>query len=82
MNGEAAMTTRASRHEKKKQIAAEIVIPSAASVKIPAASVVSPFTAAMSSYMMFVRIPGAFSLSSNQPISFRSKDSKSFTLNL
>lgn len=82
MKGETAVTTRASCHEKNKQIPAEIVIPSTASTMMPAASVVRPFSAVMSSWMMLVSTPGALSFASNQPMSFIRIASNSFTLSL
>ncbi len=60
----------------------EIVIPRKASIMTPMASVVSPFTALMSSVMMLVSTPGARSLSSNQPICFLRIASKSLIRSL
>ena len=68
MNGLVAETTNPSCHEKMKQIKHEKNRPRAASVAIPRLSVVKPFTALMSSVKIFVKIPGALFLLSNQPM--------------
>jgi hypothetical protein len=60
----------ASCQAKMKQIRHEKKRPSPASTAMPTLSVVRPFTELMSSVTMFVRIPGALFLLSNQPMFF------------
>jgi hypothetical protein len=59
------------RHEKKS--------PSPASTAIPTLSVVRPLTELISSVIMFVRIPGALFLLSNQPMFFLNIAANSLT---
>ena len=82
MNGETAVTTSASYHEKIKHMPAETINPSAASTMIPAASVVSPLIAVISPWITFDKTPGALSLSSNHPMSFIKIASNNLTLSL
>lgn len=60
----------ASYQAKIKQIKQEKNKPNPASTAIPTLSVVKPLTELMSSVIMFVKIPGALFLLSNQPIFF------------
>ena len=80
MKGEIRVTTMASCQEKMKQIAQEAMRPKSASQIMPIDSVVSPFTAAMSSIKRFVRTPGARSFESNQPTCLRKIDSNNWSL--
>lgn len=80
MNGDVRVTTMPSCQEKIKQIMHEKKRPRAASTAIPRLSVVSPFTAAISSVKILVRIPGALFLLSNHPICLDRYASKSLTL--
>jgi len=57
--GDVAVTTRATCHEKRKQIKHEKIRPSAASTAIDKLSVVSPFKALMCSVSTFVSMLGA-----------------------
>lgn len=80
MNGEVRDTMKPSCHEKMKQIKHEKNRPSPASTAIASDSVVSPLTAAMSSVIILVKIPGARFLLSNQPICLCKNASNSLTL--
>lgn len=81
IKGEVKVTTKASYHEKIKQIKHEKKSPSPASVAIANDSVVKPLTALISSVKMLVRMPGARFLLSNHSIGLCNNDSKSLTLN-
>lgn len=82
MNGLVKVTTNASLQAKIKQIRHEKNKPSAASTAMPRLSVVRPFTELMSSVIMFVRMPGALFLLSNQPMCLCNNASNNRTLNL
>lgn len=82
MNGDVKVTMMASCHAKIKQIRHEKKRPSPASTAIPTLSVVNPLTELMSSVIIFVKIPGALFLLSNQPIFFLRIEAKSLTLSV
>jgi len=82
IKGDVSVTTIASYQVKMKQIKQEKNSPNAASTAIPRLSVVSPLTELISSVKIFVNMPGARFLLSNQPICLWRYASNNFTLNV
>lgn len=80
INGEVNVTMKPNYQLKMKQMRQLKKRPRPASTAIASDSVVSPLIAEISSVKIFVKIPGARLLLSNQPIYLCKNDSNSFTL--